>query len=289
MIHEPQFPSAARWAFARARRQYIELLRRAGYDCQMQFDMAGWVDWRRAQGGQTTYSFDPEYNRLSPANSFWIAARYIGSDPVRQRDTLDGLAAVGACRLFETGDLVELVASGRLWFREATARRTELAPGLPLIGGRVGHHGGLFVRQAHRRQGLPVALSRLARFSIAERWAPDWDSGLLTQDPPPGRDMVRKYGFGWDLPLVRGWSAARRGPAAVNLLLLNRAGLIDQARRDAVLVDLYDGGDPRDALAAIVERTEEPDIALRPSGQHTVDAGKDGLAALGAGHEAVGV
>jgi GNAT superfamily N-acetyltransferase len=245
--------------------------------------MAEWADWRRAQGGQTAYSFDPKDSELTPNNSFWIAARYIGPNPERRQDTLDGLGAVGACRIFITEDFVELVASAKIWFREGAARRTEVVPGLPAISGCIGHHGGLFVRPAHRRLGLPVALSRLARFSIAARWIPDWDSGLLTQDPPPGRDMAKKYGFAYDLPLVRGWSAARQGPAALNLLLLDSSGIFDQARRDSAIIERHHRGDSRDALTAIVERTQEPRVTLGQAIQDMIDARKDRPPRLGAG------
>src|SRR6185437_6265402 len=120
-------------------------------------------------------TFNPAVNRLNPHNSFWLDVRE-GSHTV----------ATMAARLFLTDDYVGLKRSMRLWRDEPAPALGELAltvpAGMPLIAGRVGHEGGLWVHPEQRKRGLSVILPHLIR-AIGECSIAKWAYGMPHQEP----------------------------------------------------------------------------------------------------------
>lgn len=247
--------------FATARSAFTSLIERAGYGLDLRYDLDGWVAWMRAQQAEVNHTFNPELNGLTPENCFWLAV-----------SRGDEIVACIACRLFETDHYLQDIARGRLWYA-APEEETELvvSPDYVRIDGRIGHHGGCFITKACRGQGFPVVLTRLTRAITGTLWAPDWHAGMIKQDPPPARDLARKYGYRWQVPIIRGYSAGRRARAAVDMTLIDRAAMLGQALEDARTLQFHEGGDMRDVAAVLTERTEQPQIRLRTLAEYAAD------------------
>ena len=124
------------------------------YTLAVDADMAGWVTIMRTTGAEIVNpSFDPDLSLLTAQNSFWLDIR-AGSETI----------AVSAARLLVTDDMTELMRSMQLWYTAPTQKfEISLASPIPVIGGRVGYEGGLWVHPRHRGRGLSVILPHLNR------------------------------------------------------------------------------------------------------------------------------
>lgn len=264
-----------REAFRNAESGFLRALNIAGYNIEFRYDMHAWCAWMRPQVGvDTNITFDPALNHLGPDNAFWMAVRYDGADPERRRDERDGLAACIACRLFQTNDYVEVIRSGRLWKEAGTAVAPKLClpADMPTIAGRVGHHGGCYIRRSHRSHGLPIALTRLVRAMTGQMWTPQWHAGMIKQDPPPATELARKYGYTHEVPCIRGHSPVRNVTGAyaeINMTLIHRTDMAHQARQDSMLLQRHHREDLRDVMTILTRRTQKPKVRLR---QPVVDA-----------------
>jgi GNAT superfamily N-acetyltransferase len=145
------------------------------YTLAIDADLAGWAATMRGiPGSFVNPAFDPAQSRLTAKDSFWLDVR-AGSETV----------ATCAARLFLTDDVLDLLRSLRLWFAEPPVDYGRLAiampPGAPVIHGRVGHEGGLWVHPQHRKRGLSAVLPHLTRAICAHEWQIDWQTGIARQ------------------------------------------------------------------------------------------------------------
>jgi len=178
----------------------LEWLQGRRYTLSIDVDMAAWA---RVMAGAMSAkavnpTFDPAVNRLTPHNSFWLDVRE-GSHTV----------ATMAARLFLTDDYLELKRSMRLWRDEPEPELGELAlsvpEGMPLISGRVGHEGGLWVHPEHRKRGLSVVLPHLIRALSMRQWSIDWQTGVTRR--AIGECGIAKWAYGMphQEPLFEGY------------------------------------------------------------------------------------
>jgi hypothetical protein len=146
------------------------------YALTVDVDMAAWAQTMRNAPGMSLVNptFDPEHSPLSAGNSFWLDVR-TGSQTI----------ATCAARLIETDDYMAFKRSGRLWHDPLRvndgALQIDPAPDVPLICGRVGHEGGLWVHPKHRKRGLSVILPHLVRALCAREWDVDWQTAVTRQ------------------------------------------------------------------------------------------------------------
>jgi hypothetical protein len=136
-------------------------------------DLSGWVAMIESAPGRDRVNptFHPLHSDVTPDNAFWIK--------LTDADTGRAIACI-ANRVFETDDWLEVMRSQRLWFRSPPGRPIDIVPdSLPLIAGRVGHHGGLWIHPEFRKHGLSGFMTRLARCRSLGRWNVDWHCGLV--------------------------------------------------------------------------------------------------------------
>ena len=233
---------------------YHNALETAGYQISIEYDFEEW--WRFvASTGEVgpNWTFDPRRFDLSNGDGLYVTASVDGN-----------WIAVAACRVFRTENFSGLVANAGLWWPRLPigAKRTHVHPSAKALSirGVVSHGGGGMVLPGFRGRGLPNFLVRWAQLEGYLRWRPHWDTGVLKQDPPPGRDLARKYGYPIEVPLVAGYSTARDGPARLNLVAIRRDQLIDRARHDAARLVENDGISLRDQAAGLVDWTDQPNI-----------------------------
>lgn len=154
----------------------LEWLEDHKYTLTADVDMARWVVVmsRAPSTLMVNPTYDPRAGRLTPSNSFWLDIRS-GSHSI----------AIMAARLFETEDYIALKRSGKLWYEDERAadHRLDIAvpPHVPLISGRVGHEGGLWIHPEHRKRGLSVILPHLIRALCYRQWQIDWQTGSTTR------------------------------------------------------------------------------------------------------------
>jgi hypothetical protein len=191
------------------------------YTLTVDVDMAGWVrTMALAQSmDRVNPTFDPQFNPLSPDNSFWLDVR-AGSRTI----------ATSAARLFVTDDYLALKRSTRLWYDPPRPQDAELAisvpPDMPAICGRVGHEGGLWIHPDHRKRGLSVILPHLNRALCLREWNIDWQTGMTLRDIGESHLAQRAYGFPHVTPCFEGRTPLKPYPERLFIVYMNREELI---------------------------------------------------------------
>jgi hypothetical protein len=193
---------------------------RHGYTLVVDVDMARWATTmaRAMTEPAVNPTFNPRFSILSPHNSFWLDIR-AGSHTV----------ATCAARCFTTDDYFELMPSMRLW-RDAPPPGGPLAmtrpPHMPLISGRVGHEGGLWVHPAHRKRGLSVILLHLIRALSVREWDIDWQTGLARREIGEHGIVQRVYGVPHVEPCFEGYFPVTRSHERLYIAYMSRGELV---------------------------------------------------------------
>jgi len=190
-------------------------------------DMAGWAEMMRQapnSSGVVNPTFDPAESELSADNAFWIKLAQVS----------DGAAiACIANRLFVTDDYVDLIRTQRLWYSHRPRRLLDLAvpADMPLIAGRVGTHGGLWIQPEWRKHGLSGYLTRLARCASLRHFDVDWHCGLVhgvLADKGLPITAVTGYGYPRMVLAIDGWNPLTNQSDRFYLPWISRAEILDQ-------------------------------------------------------------
>ncbi|HUC68349.1 MAG TPA: hypothetical protein VMA53_23230 [Stellaceae bacterium] len=218
------------------------------YTLAIDSDLAGWAATMRGiPGSFVNPAFDPAQSRLSPQDSFWLDVR-AGSETI----------ATCAARLLLTDDILDLLRSLRLWFAEPRVDYGRLAITLPreapVIHGRVGHEGGLWVHPQHRRRGLSAVLPHLTRAICTREWEIDWQTGIARQGI--GECGIATWAYG--MPHVErcfdGYFPPTRSRERFYLVYMDRAELLGGLEPETVAALLADRHQqPRHARALVME------------------------------------
>lgn len=220
------------------------------YTLSIDADLARWAETMRRIPGNAFVNpaFDPASSELTAEDSFWLDVR-AGSQTI----------ATCAARLFLTADLLDLMRTMRLWLAEPPAEHgtlTVAAPaGMPVIGGRVGHEGGLWVHPQHRKRGLSALLPHLARALGAREWDLDWQTGIARRGI--GECGIANWAYG--MPHVErcfdGYFPLTRSIERFYLVYMDRAELLAGLEPETVAGLLADRHQqPRHARALVMER-----------------------------------
>jgi hypothetical protein len=191
------------------------------YTLTVGVDMEGWakVMTDAQTSARVNPSFNPEFSRLSPDNSFWLDIK-AGSHTI----------AIMAARLFITDDYLELKRSTRLWYDPPLPGQTRLEiavpAGTPRISGLVGHEGGLWVHPEHRKRGLSVILPHLTRALCLRQWDVDWQTGLTLREI--GECGIAKWAYGMPrvVPCFEGFSPLRPVYDRLFMVYMSRGELL---------------------------------------------------------------
>jgi hypothetical protein len=183
----------------------IEALNAIGLEVTFSPDLTGWVAVM-AQAPRIHLiipTFNPEHNDLTADDAFWV----------KLSQARDGAPiACIANRLYVTEDFLDLMRTQRLWFNRGGPRQpVELcAPAdMPLISGRVGHHGGLWIHPDWRKHGLSGYLTRLVRCASLRRFEVDWHCGFVhgtLADKGIATTAVSGYGYPRMVLAMNGWN-----------------------------------------------------------------------------------
>jgi hypothetical protein len=240
-------------------RKFIERLQKDGFYVTISTEMAGWVKLMKASPRITTVNptFDPDYSQLDATNSFWI----------RITDMADNPVACIANRLFVTDDYVGLMRSCRLWYDKTLTPVQQLNIVLddrvPVIAGRIGHHGGLWVHPGHRKRGFSYVLPRLVRSISLTQFLADWHCGIVLGDLADSRLPIYGYGYtGMDLA-IDGYFPVMKREDRVYMTSISRPEMLDQARRDLDLLELHADKQLVDVVAIACEGQGQPGVAAR--------------------------
>ena len=87
----------------------FSILWNSGYSTLIDDDLRSWVDFlsKENPGGIVNAAANPDFHRLEPDNSFWIA--------IRERTGDRNIVACICQRMLETEDFLEEQSSLRLW------------------------------------------------------------------------------------------------------------------------------------------------------------------------------
>jgi hypothetical protein len=217
------------------------------YTLTVDADLGGWVTIMRTTVGAEVInpSFDPDHSLLTAQNSFWLDIR-AGSETI----------AVSAARLLVTDDMTELMRSMRLWYTAPTQKfEIFLTSPIPLICGRVGYEGGLWVHPRHRGHGLSVILPHLNRALCHRQWSVEWQTGLVHRSLAESDLTRRAYGFPRIVQCSAGYFPVTRKVDPLYLVYLSEAELLRGLDVDTVTrLPAYGNGQVRDPVARVQKR-----------------------------------
>ena len=216
----------------------FSILWNSGYSTLIDDDLRSCVDFliKENPGGIVNDAANPDFHRLEPDNSFWIA--------IRERTGDRNIVACICQRMLETEDFLEEQSSLRLWYGDNLDGRTpfELAKpkeDYPEIKGLVGHPAGLFVAPTERRNGLAWLLQRLVRALSIIRWSDmGWQCGT-TRGPLVERGIpTNTYGYpNCDL-LVDGWFEPSGLTEQAFMTSIDREEMLLQIADDLLLIEM---------------------------------------------------
>jgi hypothetical protein len=135
--------------------------------------------------------------------------------------------------VFVTDDYVDLLRTQRLWYASGPRRLVDVVvpADMPQIAGRVGHHGGLWIRTDWRKHGLSGILTKLVRCASLRRFAPDWHCGsvfaAIAEKGLP-TSLVTGYGYPHMVLAIDGWFPLTNKPERVYLPWISRDEMLDQ-------------------------------------------------------------
>lgn len=196
--------------------------------------------WRRCLEGMPGIvginpSFDPAHHDFEIGGpQYWLRLSTIPNHPAHQMRKSSELAAVIAFRLIDTGKegWTELLRSGRLFSSRFQPLGTPkiLQPRDCNWTGKIGHHGGLVVGEAYRRQRLAYLLTHLIRAISIKRYDVDHHCGLVYENLYRSGIPLRADGYGYaraDLAMD-GFIGAVGRSARMYTTQIDRAGMLAQ-------------------------------------------------------------
>lgn len=188
-----------------------EAVARLGLGLLVERDFDRLVRFLESQGGFANPSFDPRASRLGP-DDFWLAAV----------DAQGAIVATSAERVVEAEDLLELVATGRIWYADGFAGRfgVERIPVLPVstrLSGRLSHSGSTFVVPVHRRSGLAMFLPWLSRALSFRNAGCVANTGFVRQSLADTPVPMRSYGYAHVEKCLDGWFPPQGGSEVLYL------------------------------------------------------------------------
>ncbi len=183
-------------------------------------------------------------------------------------------------RLFRTGDLTALIASLGLWFDPVPPGMgagivLAVPDSVPVLSGRVGHVGGLWVHPRLRGSGLALMLARLIGERRSTCSTPTGTPGSPSRTSPCGPAPGSAYGTATTVLCVDGFFPPRDRPERVFLSYATRAQVLGVVRetvgilRDDLLLRRCDMDEWRPLL--IDDRRAVKDLLDSGSVRRTLD------------------
>lgn len=202
-----------------------------------------------SQNGFPNPSYDPGLSRLGP-DDFWLGVVDAGGQMV----------ACSAERVVETGDFLELVANGRIWYGDGYAERfgvdrIETQAISTTLSGRISHSGSTFVAPAHRRGGLAMFLTYMSRALTFRDSGCTINTGFVRQSLASTTVPQRTYGYAHVELCLDGWWPPQGGSERLYLCWIGLAEFL------AKLAELPDH--PRHPMA--LPQRRRPNLTLVPS------------------------
>jgi len=220
-------------------------VRRLGLAITFDTDLRNWVEFisNAPDRGIVNPTFDPDHSDLSPETAFWVAVTDAAAGQT---------VACIANRLFHTDNYVDLLRTQGLWYSSGPRRLVDLVvpDDMPRIAGKVGHHGGLWIRRDWRKHGLSGILTKLVRCASLRKFAPDWHCGsVFAAIAEKGLPTSPTHGYGYPHMVVAidGWFPLTNKAERVYLPWISRQEMLDQleielqrlvANRDHETVDV---------------------------------------------------
>ncbi len=163
-------------AAGRAFEAVRSVMRRSGFELSVQEDLSGWAAFVKATPGVwPNPTFDPGHCGVDRTNSFWL----------RITDAEGRIAALGASRVFVTGDMLALMENHAIWYGRGDLplrpARNQASPGVPRMSGVCSYDGGFWAAPEHRGQAFAFVLAHCNRAVALSRWRPDWFTGHVTE------------------------------------------------------------------------------------------------------------
>lgn len=234
------------------------ILQNSGVQLNVRQDMREWSEaLQRMEGNDgPNPTFDPEQtDDLNPSTAFWI-------------ELADGVGRPIACiahRLFETPRFPRLMETMAMWYPKVAHLHEQeliLPHDMPLIGGKVGHGGGLVVDMKHRGRGFSWILPRVGRALATRLFGIDWYTSIEMAHIHD-RGYCPVYGNAHTVLAVDGFFRPRQREARAHLSYMSRAEMLAQQTVDVGMLVDHNCHDLRDLRAITGERQREAPVVVQ--------------------------
>jgi len=164
-----------------------------GYAVMLEPDLKDWVTFLERQAATVgiNTAFDPRHHPFRPGGEhYWLRVTHKG----------EGVACI-AFRMFEAEEgWIDLLKSGRLFSQYQTplAFPRVVHPATRNYFGRIGHHGGLWVRPDHRGNNFAYLLTHMIRARSIQYCNVDHHCGIVFEDLKSSGLPTRNDGYEYE-------------------------------------------------------------------------------------------
>ena len=178
-------------------------------------------DSLEARGSFVNPSYDPRQSRLG-WRDFWLCLR----------DDEGQAIACTAEKVVDTEDLLEDIATGRVWYEHGFAQmggpdRIDVLRGSMPIRGVVSHSGSTWVDAPWRRHGLALLLTRLSRALSFRNYGAVVNTGFVRQKLYETSVPKESYGYVHVELCIDGYFPPQGGPERLYLCWIDDTEFVD--------------------------------------------------------------
>jgi hypothetical protein len=164
-------------------------------------DLSNWAAHMRQAPGilNIAATHDPARSNIHPGNAFWG----------KLENKTGQIIACMAHKVVTTENLIDEVRSHRIFFNRRPILEhypvdLRIEQDVPLLSGRVGYGGGLWVHPNYRGQSLSGVLARVMRNLSIRHFNINWNVSFIADTPSRTRMALEGYGMAHRTPLLKG-------------------------------------------------------------------------------------
>ncbi len=164
-------------------------------------NLSNWVAHMRQAPGilNIAATHDPARSHIHPGNAFWG----------RFENKSGQIIACMAHKMVITENLIDEVRSHRIFFNRRPILNhypvdLRVEPDVPVLSGRVGYGGGLWVHPNYRGRSLSGIMARVMRNLSIRHFFIDWNVSFIADTPSRIQMAHEGYGMANRTPLLKG-------------------------------------------------------------------------------------
>ncbi len=188
-------------------------------------DLVNWVAHMRQAPGilNIAATHDPARSNIHSGNAFWG----------RFENKAGEIVACMAHKVVITENLLDEVRSHRIFFNRRPILEhypvdLRVESDVPVLSGRVGYGGGLWVHPDYRGRSLSGIMARIMRNLSIRHFFIDWNVSFIADTPSRTRLALEGYGMAHRTPLLKGIFPLYGKPRDMQMFYMSKAEMLAQ-------------------------------------------------------------